>query len=77
MTFLQKTPLTKFFRLLIVNNLNLVLLEWVYSIADLSKGQIIAIDGKTIRGTKAYRKKSPIHRVSTWTCENNLVLEAG
>ena len=37
-------------------------------------GQIIAIDGKTIRG-KSHGKTSPIHIVSTWSCENNLVLE--
>ena len=48
--------------------------DWVNSIADLSKGQIIAIDGKTIRGAKSYGKKSPIHMVSAWACENNLVL---
>jgi len=49
-------------------------IDWVNSIADLSKGQIIAIDGKTIRGAKSYGKKSPIHMVSAWACENNLVL---
>ena len=48
--------------------------DWVNSIADLSKGQIIAIDGKTIRGAKSHGKKSPIHMVSAWACENNLVL---
>jgi len=49
-------------------------IEWVNSISDLSKGQIIAIDGKTIRGAKSHGKKSPIHMVSAWACENNLVL---
>jgi len=49
-------------------------IEWVNSITDLSKGQIIAIDGKTVRGAKSHRKKSPIHMVSAWACENNLVL---
>ena len=44
------------------------------SIADLSKGQAIAIDGKTIRGAKSKGKKSPIHMVSAWACENNIVL---
>jgi len=32
--------------------------EWVNSISDLSKGQIIAIDGKTIRSAKSDGKKS-------------------
>lgn len=49
-------------------------IEWVNSIADLSKGQIIAIDGKTIRGAKSHGKKSPVHMVSAWACETNLVL---
>jgi predicted transposase YbfD/YdcC len=40
----------------------------------LSKGQIIAIDGKTIRGAKSHAKTSPIHMVSAWASENNLVL---
>ena len=49
-------------------------MEWVNSISDLSKGQVIAIDGKTIRGAKSQGKKSPIHMVSAWACDNNLVL---
>ena len=49
-------------------------IDWVNSIADLSKGQIIAIDGKTIRGAKSHGKTSPIHMVSAWACQNNLVL---
>jgi predicted transposase YbfD/YdcC len=49
-------------------------IEWVNSIADLTKGQIIAIDGKTIRGAKSHGKKSSIHMVSAWACESNLVL---
>ena len=49
-------------------------IEWVNSITDLSKGQVIAIDGKTIRGAKSHGKKSHIHMVSAWACESNLVL---
>jgi hypothetical protein len=49
-------------------------IEWVSSIAALSSGQIIAIDGKTIRGAKHTGEKSPIYLVSAWDCENNLVL---
>src|SRR5690606_9226214 len=41
---------------------------------NLAPGQVIAIDGKTIRGAKAGGKKPPIHMVSAWACENNLVL---
>jgi len=49
-------------------------IEWVNSISTLSKGQVIAIDGKTIRGAKEHGKKSPIHMVSAWASQNNLVL---
>jgi len=56
------------------NQLESCFIEWVSSIADLSKGQVIAIDGKTIRGAKHKGKKSPVHMVSAWACENNLVL---
>ena len=48
--------------------------QWVNSIADVSKEQIIAIDGKTIRGAKSNGNKSPVHMVSAWACESNLVL---
>jgi len=49
-------------------------IEWVNSLAGLVKGQVIAIDGKTIRGAKTHGKKSPIHLVSAWASENNMVL---
>ena len=49
-------------------------IEWVNSISEISKGQVIAIDGKTLRGAKSKGKKSPVHMVSAWASENNLVL---
>lgn len=49
-------------------------MEWVRAITNLTKGQVIAIDGKTLRGAKSNGKKSPIHMVSAWACENNMVL---
>lgn len=48
--------------------------EWVSNLALLSPKEVIAIDGKTIRGAKASGKKSPVHMVSAWANENNLVL---
>ena len=41
-------------------------IEWVNSISEISKGQVIAIDGKTLRGAKSKGKKSPVHMVSAW-----------
>ena len=49
-------------------------IEWVNSISNITKGQVIAIDGKTLRGAKSNGKKSPVHMVSAWANENNLVL---
>ena len=49
-------------------------IDWVNSISTLSKGQVIAIDGKTLRGAKSHGKKSPVHMVSAWANQNNLVL---
>lgn len=49
-------------------------IEWVNSISKISKGQVIAIDGKTLRGAKSNGKKSPVHMVSAWANESNLVL---
>jgi predicted transposase YbfD/YdcC len=49
-------------------------IDWVNSISNLLKGQVIAIDGKTIRGAKSKGKKSPVHMVSAWANQNNLVL---
>ncbi len=49
-------------------------IEWVNSLSTFSNGQVVAIDGKTIRGAKSKGVKSPIHMVSAWACENNLVL---
>ena len=49
-------------------------IDWVNSISELTKGQVIAIDGKTLRGAKSKGKKSPVHMVSAWANEDNLVL---
>ena len=49
-------------------------IRWVNSLSEITKGQVIAIDGKTLRGAKANGKKSPVHMVSAWANENNLVL---
>ena len=49
-------------------------IEWVNTLSTFIEKQVIAIDGKTIRGAKSHGNKSPIHMVSAWACENNLVL---
>jgi len=47
--------------------------SWVKETADIIEGEIIAIDGKTIRRSYA-EGQSPLHIVSAWAEENNLVL---
>ncbi|MBC7914344.1 MAG: ISAs1 family transposase [Pyrinomonadaceae bacterium] len=48
--------------------------SWVDSILESHTGQQISIDGKTIRGAKSHGIKSPIHMVSAWASDSNLVL---
>lgn len=50
-------------------------MQWIHAINELTHGQIIAVDGKTLR--RSHDKgsaKSAIHMVSAWACANGLVL---
>jgi len=49
-------------------------IRWVGELVDLTKGEVVPIDGKTIRGAKSGGKKSPFHMVSAWASTNNMVL---
>jgi len=50
-------------------------LDWVHEIAKITSGQLIAIDGKTIRRSHDRSKgKGPIHLVSAWASKNGVVL---
>lgn len=50
-------------------------LEWVKSMFELTEGQVIAIDGKTLRGTyERGSKRGMIHMVSAWATQNRMVL---
>ena len=50
-------------------------MEWVRAVNELTKGQLVAIDGKTLRRShdKLLGKKA-IHMVSAWSTANGLVL---
>jgi len=48
--------------------------EWVSSIAKLTAGEVVAIDGKTLCGTRETGKKKLVHMVSAWAEGNGLVL---
>jgi predicted transposase YbfD/YdcC len=47
---------------------------WVSSIARLTTGEVVAIDGKTLCGTREQGKKQLVHMVSAWAEGNGLVL---
>ncbi|MGL6269992.1 MAG: ISAs1 family transposase [Chitinophagaceae bacterium] len=49
-------------------------ISWVQSIAQISEGQIISIDGKRMRNSGEGGKKAVIHMVSAWSKENSMVL---
>lgn len=49
--------------------------EWMKEVTELSKGTVVAIDGKTMRGTADKgRGKKAIHIVNAWCSENKMVL---
>jgi predicted transposase YbfD/YdcC len=50
-------------------------LQWVQAMSDRTHGEIVAIDGKTLRRSfDRARHQSPLHLVSAWACQNRLVL---
>jgi len=50
-------------------------LSWVKAVAQLTSGEVIAIDGKTLRHSyDRGGQQGPIHMVSAWASENRLVL---
>lgn len=50
-------------------------LEWVRAVSVLTAGQVVAIDGKTARGSHDQRQgKAALHLVSAWATANRLVL---
>ena len=50
-------------------------LNWVQAANEVTKGQVVAMDGQQMRGTqeKALGKQA-INMVSAWACENHMVL---
>lgn len=47
---------------------------WVRSIAQLTAGEVVSIDGKALKGTREAGKKAIVHMVSAWANSNSLVL---
>ena len=51
-----------------------IFLKWIKSIRQNTKGEIISIDGKTLRGSRIRGCKYVTHIVSAWADKNNLIL---
>lgn len=49
-------------------------MEWVQAVFTRTEGQVIAIDGKTLRGTCDKNGKATLHVVSAWATANRLTL---
>jgi len=50
-------------------------MRWVEAVFTVTKGQVVAIDGKTVRGSHDKNSgKAAIHLVSAWASENGIVL---
>jgi predicted transposase YbfD/YdcC len=50
-------------------------LQWIRAVSILTEGQVISIDGKTLRGSQdGTIGKSAIHMISAWASANSLVL---
>lgn len=49
-------------------------MEWVRQVFDITVGQVIAIDGKTARGTCDKQGQGGLHLVSAWATANRLTL---
>jgi predicted transposase YbfD/YdcC len=49
-------------------------LNWVKEICERTHGEVVSIDGKTIRGSRSEGNKSATHIVSAWADQNELIL---
>jgi predicted transposase YbfD/YdcC len=66
--------LNRVFNRLETKEFNDCFIKWVNSIADLSQGRVIPIDGKTIRGMVSNFRDSKVHIVSAFCARNEISL---
>ena len=64
----------RFFSALDPDEFEACFLDWVTSICNMNKGEIVSIDGKTMRGSRNQDCKSATHIVSAWADKNELIL---
>ena len=66
--------LNRFFNRLNIKEFNTCFIAWANSIATRSNGDVIAIDGKTIRGVASKINGSKLHIVSAFCAKNEISL---
>jgi len=67
--------LSDFFKRLKPELFTSVFIEWTKHICQLTEGEVIAIDGKTMRRShQRFKGKSAIHLISAWASGNQIVL---
>jgi len=64
--------INRVFSLLSAKQFEECFLNWINSLVEVSQGEIISIDGKTVRGSRG--KNKAIHMVSAWANKNQMVL---
>ena len=65
----------RIFERMIPNEFQNCFMRWIESVSDITKGQVVAIDGKTLRRSHdRSNDKKAIHMISAWACENQVVL---
>jgi len=64
----------RFFSALDPKQMENAFLQWVSEVAKLSKGEVVSIDGKSLRATKSKDGKRIVHMVSAWASANKLSL---
>ena len=69
------TPSAESFARLDAEQFQECFVEWVQAVSDVTRGQLVAIDGKTVRRSHDRSiGKGAIHMVSAWVSANRLVL---
>ena len=67
--------ISDFFKRLNPDAFSLVFIEWTKAICSLTDGEVIALDGKTVRRSHdKYNGKEAIHLVSAWASTGRIVL---
>jgi predicted transposase YbfD/YdcC len=64
----------RFFSALDPEEFEAAFLSWIKDISELTQGDVISIDGKTLRGSREGNSKRAVHIISAWSRANQLSL---